>query len=100
MQKSKIGTLEAIMLVLTIVITHTILSLPRDILSSQKSASLINLIYVGIIAIIIAYLIFKLFKNFPGLDIIDISELIGGKVFKNIIGTIFIAYFIPRILKM
>ncbi len=94
MQKSKIGTLEAIMLVLTIVIIHTILSLPRDILSSQKSASFINLIYVGIIAIIIAYLIFKLFKNFPGLDIIDISEFVGGKVFKNVIGTIFIIYFI------
>ena len=63
MQKSKIGTLEAIMLILTIVVTHTILSLPRDILSSQKSASILNLIYVYIIAKIIAYFIFKLFKK-------------------------------------
>lgn len=94
MQKSKIGTLEAIMLILTIVVTHTILSLPRDILSSQKSASILNLIYVSIIATIIAYFIFKLFKKFPGLDIIDISELLGGKFFKNVIGIIFITYFI------
>ena len=94
MLKSKVGTVEAIMLILTIVVTHTILSLPKDILSSMKSASILNLIYVGIIAIIISYIIFRLLKKFPGLDIIDISELIGGKVFKNIIGIIFISYFI------
>lgn len=94
MLKSKIGTLEAIMLILTIVVSHTILSLPTNILTSYKSASLLNIIYIGIIAITFAYLIFKLFKKFPGCDIIDISEFVGGKVFKNIIGIIFIAYFI------
>ncbi len=94
MSKSKIGTIEAITLILTITVIHTMLSLPHDILSSQKSASILNLIYVGFIAITIAYLIFKLFKKFPGLDIIDISELVGGKIFKNIVGSIFIIFFI------
>mgnify|MGYP001055644444 FL=1 len=94
MLNSRIGTVEAIMLILTNIVTHTILSLPRNILSTQKSASILNLIYVGIFAIFIAYLIFKLFKNFPGLDILDISEIIGGKIFKNIIGVLFIAFFI------
>lgn len=94
MSKSKIGTLEAIMLVLTIIITHTILSMPRELLVSTKSATIINLIFVSIIAIAISYLIYKLLKNFPSLDIIDISELLGGKTFKTIIGTIFILYFI------
>lgn len=94
MQKSKIGTLEAIMLILTIIVTHTILSLPNDILTSYKSASILNVIYVSMLAILIAYCIFRLFKNFPGLDIIDISEWMGGKIFKNIVGMIFIAYFI------
>ncbi len=94
MLKSKIGNLEAIMLILTIVVVHTILSLPTDILKTYKSSSLLNILYVGIIAIIFAYLIFKLFKNFPGCDIIDISEYIGGKGFKNIVGVIFISYFI------
>lgn len=94
MQKSKIGTVEAIMLILTIVVTHTILSLPRNILSSQKSASILNIIYVSIIAILISYFIFRLLKQFPGFDIIDISEFVGGKIFRNIIGIIFIAYFI------
>lgn len=94
MSKTKIGTVEAIMIILTIIVAHTILSLPKNILSSMKSASILNLIYISIIAIFISYLIYRLFKNFPGLDIIDISELLGGKIFKNIIGSIFIIYFL------
>lgn len=94
MTKSKIGTMEAIMLVLTIVITHSLSSMPREILVSTKSATIINLIFVSILAIIISYFIVKLLKNFPGLDIIDISEYLGGKVFKNIVGMIFILYFL------
>ena len=90
----KIGTIEAIMLILTIVVAHSVLSMPTNILSSYKSASILNVIYVGIIAIIIAYFIYKLLKNFPSMDIIDISEVIGGKVFKNLVGIIFIIYFI------
>ena len=94
MTKSKIGTAEAIMLVLTIIVTHTISSMPREILVSTKSATIINLIFVSVLAIIISYFIVKLLKNFPGLDIIDISEFLGGKVFKNIRGIIFILYFL------
>lgn len=94
MTKSKIGTLEAIMLILTIVVTHTILSLPRTILVLTKSASIINLIFVSILAIFISYFIVKLMRKFPGSDLIDISEYLGGKTFKNIIGIIFILYFI------
>lgn len=94
MSKPQIGTLEAIMIILSVVVTHTILTLPSDILKSMHSASILNLIYVSIIAIIITYVIFRLFKKFPGLDIIDISEFVGGRVLKNIIGTIFITYFL------
>lgn len=93
MLKTKIGTAEAIMIILTIIVAHTMLSVPRDILESMKSASVLNLIYVGLIAILFSYAVFRLFKNFPGMDIIDISEFLGGKVFKNIIGIIFISYF-------
>lgn len=94
MEKSKIGTVEAIMLILTVVVTHCILSLPNNILTKYKSASVLNVIYVGLIAIILSLLIFKLFKKFPGMDILDISEVVAGKIFKNILGIIFISYFI------
>lgn len=94
MTKSKIGTIEAIMLVLTIVITHTISTLPREILVSTKSASLINLVVVSILVILFACLVSKLLRKFPGSDIIDVSEVLGGKVFKIVVGVIFIFYFL------
>ena len=94
MTKSKIGTLEAIMLILSIVVTHTILSLPREVTVNTKSAAIINLIFVSILAIAISYFIVRLLKNFAGSDIIDISEVLGGKFLKNIIGIIFIIYFL------
>lgn len=94
MSKYKIGNLEAIMLVLIIVVTHTISSLPRQLLVSTKSATIINLIYVSIIATLLALSIYKLFKKFPGQDIIDISYFVGGKFLRNIIGIIFILYFL------
>lgn len=94
MSSSKINSLEAIMLILTIVVTHTILSLPRNILVFTKSATILNLIYVSILAILISYFIYRLLKNFSSSDIIDISDFLGGKVLKTIIGVIFIAYFI------
>lgn len=94
MTSSKINTIEAIMLVLIIIVTHTILSLPRNILVVTKSATIINLIYVSIIAIFVSYFIYRLLRNFPAADIIDISEFLGGKVLKTIIGIIFIAYFV------
>ena len=94
MSKTKIGTIEAIFIILTVVISHSTLSLPRNLISQTKSATIINIIFLTIIAIAFAILIFKLMKNFAGSDIIDISEYLGGKKFKNIIGAIFIFHFI------
>ncbi len=94
MTKTKIGTLEAIMLVLTVIIARTISSLPREAMARTKSATIINLIFVGIIAVLLSFLIVKLLRNFAGSDIIDISEYLGGKVFKTIIGVIFMAHFL------
>ena len=74
-------------------VAHTLVALPRNLVESTKSGTIINIIYVAIIAILISYLIYKLIKNFSGSDIIDISEYLGGKVFKTIIGIIFISYF-------
>lgn len=94
MLKYKIGTVGAVMLMLTIVVAHTLLSLPRDILVVTGSATILNLIYITAITLCLAYLIYRMLSNFPGLDIIDISKLLGGKVFQKIIGIIFISYFI------
>lgn len=94
MNHSRIGTIEAICLILSVVIVRSVLSLPKNILVLTNSASIINLVYVGIIVLLLVYLIYKLFKKFPGMDIIDIAEVLGGNVFKKIVGIIFIIYFI------
>ena len=94
MDNSKIGTAEAISIVLGVFVAHTLVSLPRNMLETTNSATIINILYVGIIAITLTFIIYKLIKNFPGSDLIDISEYLGGKVFKKIVGIIFITYFI------
>lgn len=94
MNHTKIGTLEAIMLIISVIIIHTILSLPKTLIDLTKSATILNIIYVTIIVLIFIYIICKLFKHFPGMDLLDISEILGGKFFKNTIGTIFFIYFV------
>ena len=90
----KITTKQAIMLVVTVIVSHTIVTLPATLLQETKSATILNLIYVSILALVLAYLIYKLFKKFQGQDIIDISEYLGGSLLKNIVGAIFIVYFL------
>ena len=92
MTEKKIGNIEAIAVVLTVMINHIILNLPKSIISTTSSGSIINVIFVTLIAFIIVYLISQLLKNFPGLDILDISKFLGGKVLKFIIGALFLCY--------
>lgn len=94
MSKSKIGTIEAILIVLSVLAPFTVISLPRTIINEIKSSSLLNIVYITIICLVIVFLIYKLFRKFPGADILDISNFLGGNIFKNILGLIFIFYFI------
>ena len=94
MNQTKLSSLEAISLVLTITIAHTVLSLPRILLNSTKSATLLNLLYVTGIVILLAWLIYYCFKKFPGQDILDVSHFLGGNILKNIVGSLFILYFV------
>lgn len=94
MTYSKISSTEAVFMIVTVIVAHTLSSLPQNLINNTKSSTIINLIYVGFITIFISYIIYRLLKNFASEDIIDISEYLGGKVFKSIVGTIFIFYFI------
>lgn len=94
MEKTKIGDIEAIAVILTIVINHAVLNITKSVISDMNSASILNIIYVSIIAIIISFIVYKLFKNFSTFDILDISNMLGGKVLKTIMGILFFAYFI------
>lgn len=94
MTDTKISTKEAIMIVVTVFVSRTIVALPRNLLKVTKSATILNLLFVGIIAILVSYLIYRLLKSFASSDIVDISEYLGGEFLKNTIGIIFIVYFV------
>lgn len=90
----KIGKLEAISIIIMITINQIIINLPNSIITSTGSSSWINVIYISIIAIIFCLLICKLFKPFHSKDIVDISEYLGSKFLKIIIGIMYILFFI------
>ena len=94
METSKITAAEAISIILGIFVAYTLVALPRSMLETTKTATLINLIYVGVIALFITFLIYKLLIKFPGNDIVDIAEYLGGKTLKTFIGIVFIFYFL------
>lgn len=93
MANTKLTNVEAICIILSVFAAHTLVSLPKALIDLTKSATILNLLIVGIIVILFIFLVLKLLKAFPGLDIIDISEYLGGKVFQKIVGIIFICYF-------
>lgn len=94
MNTDKIGISEAISLVIIIMISHIILSLPNEILTSNLSAAPLNVIYITAIALVFYIIISKLFKPFHNQDILDVSEYIGGSILRKIISFIYIVHLI------
>lgn len=94
MTDKKIGNLEAIALVLTVVVNHVFLNLPKNIIASTSSASIINVLFISIIAVLIGYFVCKLLEKFPRLDILDIANFLGGKWLKMLTGALFLGYFL------
>jgi len=94
MENTKIGNKEAIALLVTITFNHIILSITKTIVETTASASLLNILYVGIITIIFTSIICYFLNKFPTFDLIDISNYLGGKVLKWIIGILYVCYFI------
>ena len=81
----KVSNKEAIGLVITIIINNIILVCAQEVIETCSSASLINALYVSIIAIVITWIITILFKKFACQDILYISNFLFGKVFRSII---------------
>ena len=92
MEKNKIGFGEALCILLIVVLSHIILTFPKTIIESQGTGSLLNIIYLTVLGVILLTFFIKLFKNFKGKDILDISDFLGGKSLKIILGIIFIIY--------
>lgn len=89
----KMQKYEAICLILIVMVNKLILNIPYFMIDLVGTGSVINLIYIGVIGLILVLLINRLFQKFPNSDIIDLSEFLGGKIFKIIMGIIFVVFF-------
>ena len=94
MNYTKLGNFEAICLIVILFINHIVLNLPQMIIDNSGTASILNCVYILILVLIFAILVTKLLKRFTGLDIIDISEYLGGKFLKILIGILCIAFLV------
>lgn len=77
---------ETIFIMIMIMINKLILNVPYYIVDLVGSGAIANIIYIGLIDFILLLIIIKLFNKFQGSDIIDISEFLGGKILKTLIG--------------
>ena len=94
MENSKLGPIEGVALVVIIMTTHILLNLPVSIIKSSGSAAILNILYVIVLVFLLGYLLIKLFKSFNNYDIIDISEFLGGKFLKVLLGILIMIYMI------
>ena len=95
--KEKITNFEAISFLLILTIAGIVLSTNKILITGSKSASILNVIYITILAIVLVYILCLLSKKFIGQNILDVSEYLGGKILKNIVGIIFLVYITFRI---
>lgn len=96
--KNKLTSREAISIICIISLCQLVLNSPKIIINSCSTGSIINILYISLIALITCIVFSRLIKNFPSDDIIDISEKVGGNLFKFVISLIFIVFFITLIL--
>lgn len=86
MNTTKLENMEALAFLIIIMANKIILNLPKSIIASTGSSAWLNTLYISIIAFFIVLLIIKLFKKFPGQDILDVSNFLGGRFLKTLIG--------------
>lgn len=51
MSDKKIGNIEAIALIVTIMVNHIILNLPKSIIHSTSSGAILNVLFISLVAL-------------------------------------------------
>lgn len=90
----KINNKEAISLTISCSLGITVFISSQIIASECLSSSLINTGYISFIALTLTFIFCILYKKFIGISFLDITEFVGGKFLKNIVGISFLLYFI------
>lgn len=92
MNNEKLGNKEATCLIIMLIVNNIVFSAQKILLNS--SSSLLNSIYISLIAIGITFIVCLLFKKFSSYDILDISKFLGGKFLYYTVGILFFVYFL------
>lgn len=92
MNERKLGTFQAIAIVVTVMISHIILNVPNHLIAQTGSSTILNVIYVFIVFLVFLFIMLKIFRLFPNNDIIDICEYSAGKTIKNIFAIVVCIY--------
>lgn len=90
----KVNNKEAISLIVSSSLGITVLVASQIITSNCISSSLINTGYISILALFLTFVLCKAYKKFIGISFLDITEFLGGKILKFIVGILFFSYFI------
>lgn len=88
----KFSNKEAIFIIVNLCSNISILIADQIIVDSCYSSSILNSIFISILALVITTIICILYKKFVGINLLDIAEFIGGKFLKFIIGIFFLIY--------
>ena len=95
--ENKLENFEALMCLMMMSIANIVLISSRVLIKTADSASLLNALFISLVAIIITIILCLLSKQFVGKDLINVSEFLGAKPLKIIIGFGYVFYFILTI---
>ena len=76
----KIGTVEAITLILISIISKIIFNFPKALIEKTGQSAWINVVFVSAVVIVFVYIVLKIYEPFDG-DILSVSEILFRKVF-------------------
>lgn len=94
MENTKIGVSEAIAFLTIIIVNFVVLVGAKSAIITTSSSAIINVLYVSAISLLISYMFYKLLNKFPTFDILDISNFLGGKFLRFLVGALFFFYFV------
>jgi len=90
--KNKLTVFEAVSIISIITIAQIVLDFPEYLIDLTGTGTVANLAFLLFFISFFCIIITKIFKNFANQDIIDISELVGGKFLKTLISLILIVF--------
>lgn len=96
--RDKLTKFEAISIIIIITATEIILNVPEYLVDLTGTGTVSNMLYIAIIGSFLCFIIYKILKNFPNMDIIDISQNLGGNILKFIVSAIFIIFLLVSVI--